>query len=481
MRRVLAILVITATIVVSASAQSHDGITVDRYSMERIGDNVRLDIRFNTTELDIRNNEVAVITPMIVKGDKSITLRSCGIYSRMRDIYYTRNEHLAPTTDTDMRFRERGVPATIDYSVVLAYTDWMENCSVVIARQGYGCCGGRLWNECEELIERFPYERYTPEMIYLRPEVEVVKTRALRGSAYIDFPVSRTEIYPDYHDNRNELLRVTGTIDSVKNDSDITIRHLSIKGFASPESPYKNNTRLAKGRTASLKAYVEDMYHFGEGFIDTSFEPENWEGLEAYVESSALPHRNEILAAIRSDREPDNKEWFIKSNWPDDYRYLLDNCYPRLRRSDYIIEYEIRSYTTPEEIEAIMFTAPQKLSLEEFYVLAESYEQGSEAYNEVWETAIRMYPTDPVANLNAANTAMIKGDYDRAMRYLDKAGDRAEALYGRGVLEVLREDFDAARPYLLEAERMGITKAHEVLDNIHNRWIVTSDDIETNK
>ena len=128
-----------------------------------------------------------------------------------------------------------------------------------------------------------------------------------------------------------------------------------------------------------------------------------------------------------------------------------------------------------------MFTAPQKLSLEEFYVLAENYEQGSEAYNEVWETAIRMYPSDPVANLNAANTAMIKGDYDRAMRYLDKAGDSAEALYGRGVLEVLREDFDAARPYLLEAERMGITKAREVLDNIHNRWIVTSDDIETNK
>ena len=74
--------------------------------MERIGDSVRLDIRFNTTELDIRNNEVAVITPMIVKGDENITLRSCGIYSRMRDIYYTRNEHLAPTTDTDMRFLE---------------------------------------------------------------------------------------------------------------------------------------------------------------------------------------------------------------------------------------------------------------------------------------------------------------------------------------------------------------------------------------
>lgn len=476
MRRVLAILVITATFIVSAPAQRYDGVMVDRYSMERFGDSIRLDIHFNTDNLDIRNNEVAVITPMIVKGNKSITLRSCGIYSRMRDIYYTRNEHLAPTTDADMRYRERGVPEVIDYHVVLPYTDWMDNCSVVITRHGYGCCGSNLWREREELIERFPYERYIPEMIYLHPEVEVVKTRALRGSAYIDFPVSRTEIYPDYHDNRNELRKITGTIDSVKNDSDITIRHLSIKGFASPESPYKNNTRLAKGRTASLKAYVEDMYHFGEGFIDTSFESENWEGLEAYVENSNLKHRDEILAAIRSNREPDNKEWYIKSNWPDDYRHLLEVCYPKLRRSDYVIEYEIRSYTTPEEIEAVMFTAPQKLSLEEFYILAQSYEQGSDLYNEVWEIAIRMYPSDPVANLNAANTAMLKGDYPRALRYLDKAGDGVEVIYTRGVLEVLREDFDAARPYLLEAERLGVTKAREVLDNLRNRWIVTSED-----
>lgn len=123
-----------------------------------------------------------------------------------------------------------------------------------------------------------------------------------------------------------------------------------------------------------------------------------------------------------------------------------------------------------------MFTAPQKLSLEEFYILAQSYEQGSDLYNEVWEIAIRMYPSDPVANLNAANTAMLKGDYSRALRYLDKAGDGVEVIYTRGVLEVLREDFDAARPYLLEAERLGITKAREVLDNLRNRWIVTSED-----
>lgn len=480
MRRVFTFLLLSVISIGSLSAQSYDGVTVERYRMERRGDSVHLDIRFNTSAVEVRGDEVAVITPMIAKANESISLRACGIYSRRRDIYYARNEHLAPTTPADLRYRVSEVPEIIDYHVSMPFTDWMENSSVVIGRKGYGCSGEELWQELDTLIAYFPYERYIPEMIYLRPEVEVVKTRVLSGSAYIDFPVSRTEIYPDYHDNRNELHKITGTIDSVKQDGDVTIRHLAIKGFASPESPYSNNTRLAKGRTAALKAYVENLYHFGEGFIDTSFEPENWEGLEAYVINSSLPHRDEILEAIRSSREPDNKEWFIKSNWPKDYRFLLENCYPRLRRSDYTIEYEIRSYTTPEEIEKVMFSAPQKLSLEEFYVLAESYEQGSELFNEVWDIAIRMYPSDPVANLNAANTAMLKGDYERALRYLDKAGDGAEVVYARGALEVLREDFDAARPYLLEAEKMGIDKARTVLDNIRNRWVVSSDELEIN-
>lgn len=122
-----------------------------------------------------------------------------------------------------------------------------------------------------------------------------------------------------------------------------------------------------------------------------------------------------------------------------------------------------------------MLTAPQKLSLEEFYLLAKTYEEGSEAFNEVWETAIRMYPNDEVANLNAANTAMMKGDFERAERYLQRAGDGVEVIYARGVLEVLRENFDAARPLLETAEKMGVQQARDILENMGNRWRVTSE------
>jgi tetratricopeptide (TPR) repeat protein len=187
-----------------------------------------------------------------------------------------------------------------------------------------------------------------------------------------------------------------------------------------------------------------------------------------------LPHKAQILATIRSNREPDNKEWVIKSTWKDEYRFLLDNCYPALRHSDYVIDYEIRSYSNPVEIERILHTAPQNLSLEEFFILAQTYEPGSEKFNELFETAVRMYPDDAVANLNAANSALLKGDYRSALRYLDKAGDMPEAVYTRGALEVYMGNDDAAKAYFVKALELGVAEAEVALAEVaKNRNVVT--------
>ena len=144
----------------------------------------------------------------------------------------------------------------------------------------------------------------------------------------------------------------------------------------------------------------------------------------------------------------------------------MTHCYPALRHSDYTIEYEVRSYSNPAEIEAVLNTAPQNLSLDEFYILAQSYEPGSDKFNELFETAVRMYPNDPVANLNAANSAILKKDYKGALRFLEKAGDMPEAVYARGALEVYMEDYNAAKPYLKQAHKLGILQADSVAEEI---------------
>lgn len=425
-----------------------------------------VDIDIDFSRLKVRTTQVVVVTPCIVNGADTLKLKSIGIYGRNRRIFYQRNEQDKPTGKQDINLSKSATRDIVGYHTHVKFVDWMDGCCVKLLRTDYGCCGQSEVVGQSKLVERFPLARYIPEPIYLKPQHEVVKTREIHGSAYIDFPVSETAIYPMYRNNVAELAKIISTINSVKIDKDITIKSIFIKGYASPESPYSNNAFLAKGRTEALKVYVENQYHFGEGFIKTAYEPEDWAGLEKYVEASALPHKSQILEIIRSDKEPDVKEWLIKTTWKDEYRHLLDKCYPALRHSDYTIEYEIRSYSSPAEIEEIFKTAPQNLSLEEFYILAQTYEPGSDKFNELFETAVRMYPNDPVANLNAANSAILRNDYKGALRFLDKAGNLPEAVYARGVLEVYREDYVAAKPYLLEAKKLGITQAEVVLTEI---------------
>lgn len=466
MKRVISLVAIALLTTFAGYAQDIPNVDIKDFTLELKDGYLNVDIDIDLSQLDIKTTQVVVLTPKIVKDADTLRLKSIGVYGRNRRIYYERNEDIKPTNAGDIDLTTSQTEDIIRYSTTVAFMEWMNGCSVQLARRDYGCCGHSDAIAQSEVVDKFPLDPYFPELIYLRPEHEVVKTREISGSAFVDFPVSQTVIYPTYRNNVAELAKITGTIDSVKRDSDITIKSVFIKGFASPESPYSNNTRLAKGRTEALKAYVENMYHFGEGFIKTDFEPEDWAGLERYVEASSLPHKEEILKAIRSDREPDKKEWVIKSTWKEEYRFLLDNCYPALRHSDYIIEYEVKSYADPVEIERVLHTAPQNLSLEEFYILAQTYESGSDAFNDLFETAVRMYPNDPVANLNAANSAILRKDYRGALRFLDKAGDLPEAVYARGALEVYMEDCEAAKPYLMEAQKLGITQAEEVLREI---------------
>lgn len=164
--------------------------------------------------------------------------------------------------------------------------------------------------------------------------------------------------------------------------------------------------------------------------------------------------------------QPDAKERKIRASYPADYAHLLRECYPALRRSDYRIGYVIRSYTDVDEIVRILRTQPQKLSRQEFYMAAQTMEPGSEAFNEVFETAVRMYPDDEVTNLNAANTAMRKGDLLTAARYLQKAGDSPQAIYARGVYAMLTEDYAKARTLMETARAQGVAEAGNVLEQL---------------
>ena len=258
------------------------------------------------------------------------------------------------------------------------------------------------------------------------------------------------------------MQKIRGTIDIIRHDGDTRIVAVTIEGFASPEGPYAENERLAKGRTEALRNYVRGLYTFDPSIMRSSWVAENWAGLRKYVADSDLDDKNGILAVIDAENlEPDAREWKLKSAYPEQYRFLLDNVYPALRNSDYTVEYVVRSYTDIEEIKAVMKRAPQKLSLREMYAVAQSLETGSDEYREVFEVAVRMYPDDPAANLNAANIALGRNELDRAAGYLAKAGDTPEAAYARGILAAKSGDYDRAARAFGDAAARGVKQASD--------------------
>ena len=448
-----------------ASQENIGGLIISNPEIIRDADKMIVNMDMDMSEFNILSNRAVLLTPYLVKDDDRAEMPSLGIYGRDRYFYYARNGMTMAEGGIETSYRDNEVPDLIPYFATVPYEDWMQGSDLILEKKTYGCCGSLINTESCALGH---FEMYEPAFIYISPADEVRKDRMLEGNAFIDYPVSQTAIYPEYHNNAEELAKIRATIDSVRLDKDVNVTSVFIKGYASPESPYSNNSRLAKGRTESICQYILDMYDFPSEVINTSYEPENWEGLREYLVSSNLPHKGQIIALIDKDEEPDRKEWQIKSQYKSDYKFLLENCYPYLRRTYYRIDYVVRAFSDDDvdHIRELVRKRPQNLSLQEFYLAAKDLEPTSEEFQQIFDIAVRMYPDDPVANLNAANASMQRGDMKSASRYLDRAGKMPETMYAWGVCFAIEGEYAEAEKYFELAEYMGVKQASGQLEVI---------------
>ena len=445
MKRFAYTLFCMAAFATSALAQANsDTLRVVESNVSRVGEDVIVDMKLDLSHIEVGRNRTLVYRPLLMKEDSVAELTPIIVNGRVRHIQYQRLERAEDFPNEIEIRRENGTEQTLDYHARVPFTDWMNKSEVVMVCDLCGCGWESLQNDRSSLFPvNLVHEPVVPAVLYITPLAEV-KVREKSGSAYLDFPVNQTVIRPDYRRNSTELAAIDATIQSVEDDPNATITKVTIKGYASPEGSYANNQRLAEGRSNALLEYVKKLHDFGDAEFSVSSEPEDWEGLEKRIESSSIADKEEWLAIIR-DSEPadlDRKEWKLKQL--PSYREVLNTIYPALRHSDYTVEYHIRNFTTDEARE-MLYKDPSQLSLEEMYRVAQTYEVGSESYNEVFEIAVRLYPDDPISNLNAANTALLNRNATAARRYLTKAADGPEKRLAEGVASWLEGNTDQAR------------------------------------
>ena len=316
-----------------------------------------------------------------------------------------------------------------------------------------------------------------PPLPMIMPDPEDTKVRQLRGHAFLDFPVNETVIYPGYRKNPDELAKIKASVDSVMFDKSVVVTRITLHGYASPESPYSNNTRLAMGRTESLKSYLMRNYSFDPTVFQTDYTPEDWENLkgfllntdsrkikgsfwydsQSYEETPEAPavllqYRNELLQIIDRQMDPDAKEELLKHvGGGAPYRWLLQYVYPGLRHTDYTIEYKVKAYKV-DKGRKLIYTHPEAMSLEEMYNVAMSYEEKSEDWLDALLIAARQFPDDPTANLNAACGCVMTKRLTDAKKFLKKAGTLKESRYVNDVIKAM----EGSAHWKIESKRVVI-------------------------
>lgn len=401
---------------------------VSQLHVDRQGKLLTVHINLLLDSLYLPTNSQLVYTPFLETATGTFRMPEIVINGRRQQIMYERGEgkkKFSPQALVVRRFNKK--EQSLAYQASLPIEAEIKNFDVKLHEDLCGC--GDWQAGSDFLLEK----HHQPQLVYIQPKVEALKVRHLDKRAYIDFPVDKIELYADYRRNPAQLDSIITTINALKADKNLEVSSINIHGYASPESPYSHNEYLAKNRAKTITEYVRRMVKLPNEIFSVSFTAEDWEGLRKYIKGSNLEHKEQILAIANDERlSPDTREWKMKSTYPSEYRFMLDTWYPALRHTDYHITYKVKPFDV-EEAKEILKTKPQLLSLNELFMVAQTYAPGSHEFNDVMETAVRLFPTDPIANLNAAICRLNAGDVDGAKMYLDKAGDSVEAENARKV------------------------------------------------
>ena len=440
-----------------------DKIKVSNVQVAQQNNALSVSMDLNLDSLYLPSNLQLVYTPVFKTRQGDIKMPQIVINGRRQQIMFERGVgkkqlNLSPEALVVRRTNKK--VQTVNYSASIPLSGQVKNYDLNMHEDLCGC------GNMEEGNDFNLRHRRQPQAVFVRPAVEAVKVRHLDKRAYIDFPVNRIELHADYRRNPAQLDSIVRTINALKDDKNLEVSAINIHGYASPESPYSHNDYLAKNRAKTLTDYVRRMVALPTQLFTVSSTAEDWDGLRNYLKDSNLEHKSEILAIANDEKmDPDAREQKIKKLYPSEYRFMLDTWYPALRHSDYHITYKVKPFDVAEAKEIIK-TKPQQLSQEEMFLVAQTYEPGSKEFNDVMEIAVRMFPENETANLNAANTRLNAGDADGAKSYLDKAGNSPEALNARGVYESLKGNDQQARHYFALAAKAGVKAAQENLENL---------------
>ena len=465
-----------------AQNRSYSGdIGIEPVRLEQSGDFLYIDMNFILKDVKVRTAHGVDFIPQLVAPANTYNLPKVSVKGKDEYLAYERRlslmsakekrKHVAPYL---VKKSNKRTNDTIRYRYVLPYESWMADAKLNVQRDECGCGESTLMS-VQPVIDQVTLERIlspyivNPHFAYVEPKVEVVKSREIQAECFLDFEVNKINIRPEYMNNPRELAKIRVMIDDLKLDPSIKVNRLDIIGYASPEGTLATNKRLSEGRAMALRDYLASRYDFPRNQYHIIFGGENWDGLVKALDTIDFEYKDEALNIINDipvEKGREAKLMQLRGGVP--YRYMLKYIFPSLRVAICKVNYEIKNFNL-DEAKEIIKTRPQNLSLNEMFMVANSYPKGSQEFIDVFETAVRMIPKDEIASIYAAAAGLSRIDLVSGERYLNLVNvnkQLPEYSNAMGVLMLLKGEYEHAEEYLKAAAKSGLQAAGQNLEEL---------------
>lgn len=462
--------------------------------LDQVGDSLRIGISFDLRDVTVVSRRSIGLVPILVGPEGFQKLQEVEV--RGRADYLTHKREIKLMNDAERQLRLKKQPYAVVqgykskgskqvmYRKTIAFEPWMKQAQLDIREDLSGCGNdpraiaisqaiARVNPVVEEPAVSAP-DPFVARLAYVQPKVEQIKKRETVDEAFLSFVVADSVIRPEYKNNAVELKKLVDMLAAAGRDRTTELRGIYIIGTASPEGSLAFNMRLSQGRALSLANYLKQRLDYPESMYHIEFAGENWPGLIDSVRHSDLVYKTEVLS-ILTDAGITNEERKVQLRQLEQgepYRTMLERYYPSLRQAIYKIDYHVKGFDA-QQAKEVFEIDPKKLSLNELFLVANTYPEGAPKFAEVFERAAELFPDDETANLNAAVAALSRQDTVAAERYLTRVGSLAHtAQYhnARGVLAMLRGDYAQAEESFRTAAQAGLKAAQENLEQ-RNKWV----------
>jgi outer membrane protein OmpA-like peptidoglycan-associated protein len=473
-----------ATFGVNAQTEAlifNEQIPVKIQRLRQVEDSVQLVMDIDLTNVKIGTERSLVLTPVFVSPQgREVKMKNILLNGRQRHKAFLR-EVAFNGWERDVKKKHYSVLALTKenrkvyrYTQSMGFESWMRDAIMNIETDLCGCAGHVPQTASEKVANRIVLEgakeyRTLPNVAYIHPEVEQIKARSESSDVFLDFAVARTEINPAFGNNPRELAKIEQLVNEIRTDKNLTVTGVMISGYASPEGDVNFNNRLSRGRAEALQQYLSMHAGIPTHLYRIGFAGEDWEGLARLIQNSYIEPKSAILSIINYNNPAERKNRLKALNGGRTYQQLLHTLYPQLRRVVAKIDYNARNFRV-EEARQVIKTHPKQLSLNEMFLVANTYPEGSKEFMEVFEIAVKIFPNDPVANLNAAASALLAKDLSRAERYLQKADKSAPEYYNNlGVLNMMQGNNARAKNLFQRASDADIDAATKNLEELRKK------------